>query len=489
MFSDSTKRFAPFILFLLIAFAAAIGTIGTGCSQTAGPNESSADSTGTGDGSSSGSSGGDDYFVAGSAEGEPQAGGGTEVTLAASTCFALPTAVYAIGGYHHGDPVGAGRVHAGDDVTAPAGTEVRAIWEGTIRFAAKASTWGYLVEIDHIAPDGTPFISLYGHLDPNLSVAAGSYVPTGQVLGTTGTKAVNGGWSPHLHYSIFTGTHPASGVLQGHVVSLNGYEDPIPWMDAHGNCGTPAQCPNGQCSGGESCSTCPQDCGTCPPGCPDGQCSNGETCSSCPQDCGSCPPVCADGQCNGSENCSTCPQDCGGCPPGCPDGQCNGSETCSTCPQDCGACPPVCQDGQCNGSETCSSCPQDCGPCPCSYTSYSTAADYSCGGGVILSIAGSIDNNGNATISATKLDNSTFGAGDYYVFVFDPDDNVPGNHCKEFNVSKGHINSAGGQSKLTFQSFPSLLVCGGAHKGYCVTKSAGGDDAWFCSNEFYASYQ
>ena len=51
--------------------------------------------------------------------------------------------------------------------------------------------------------------------------------------------------------------------------------------------------------------------------------------------------VCGDGQCNGSETCASCPQDCGVCPPSCGDGQCNGSETCASCPQDCGKCPAV----------------------------------------------------------------------------------------------------------------------------------------------------
>ncbi len=54
--------------------------------------------------------------------------------------------------------------------------------------------------------------------------------------------------------------------------------------------------------------------------CGDGSCNviNGETCSSCRQDCGSCPIIaptiyCGDGVCNGEESCSTCSQDCGQC--------------------------------------------------------------------------------------------------------------------------------------------------------------------------------
>jgi len=52
------------------------------------------------------------------------------------------------------------------------------------------------------------------------------------------------------------------------------------------------------------------------------------------------PPVCGDGSCTGPETCSSCPGDCGACTPTCGDGSCNGAETCSSCPGDCGACPP-----------------------------------------------------------------------------------------------------------------------------------------------------
>jgi len=99
------------------------------------------------------------------------------------------------------------------------------------------------------------------------------------------------------------------------------------------------------------------------PFCGDGSCNGTETCSSCEQDCGVCPPRCGDGSCNGTETCSSCEQDCGVCLPTCGDGSCNGTETCSSCEQDCGVCLPTCGDGSCNGTETCSSCSSDCGIC------------------------------------------------------------------------------------------------------------------------------
>jgi hypothetical protein len=50
-----------------------------------------------------------------------------------------------------------------------------------------------------------------------------------------------------------------------------------------------------------------------PPGCPNGSCKEGETCCSCPSDCGSC---CGNGVCDCNENCETCAQDCD-CPAQC----------------------------------------------------------------------------------------------------------------------------------------------------------------------------
>ena len=60
-----------------------------------------------------------------------------------------------------------------------------------------------------------------------------------------------------------------------------------------------ATCQNSICesSEGESHSNCPED---CPAVCPNGLCESGETCSSCWQDCGTCPPppTCDPVECN-----------------------------------------------------------------------------------------------------------------------------------------------------------------------------------------------
>ena len=58
-------------------------------------------------------------------------------------------------------------------------------------------------------------------------------------------------------------------------------------------CGECAACGDGTCDVGESCRSCPTDCGRCPPPpCGDGLCQAGEDCNSCPADCGCCPHSC-----------------------------------------------------------------------------------------------------------------------------------------------------------------------------------------------------
>lgn len=101
---------------------------------------------------------------------------------------------------------------------------------------------------------------------------------------------------------------------------------------------------------------------SCTPTCGDTQCTAGETCDSCPDDCGPCTAICGDGQCTSGEDCQRCPADCQSCPELCGNGACAGEETCSSCPGDCGTCE-SCGDGECTNTESCETCREDCGPC------------------------------------------------------------------------------------------------------------------------------
>ncbi|GIL59533.1 hypothetical protein Vafri_14296 [Volvox africanus] len=129
-----------------------------------------------------------------------------------------------------------------------------------------------------------------------------------------------------------------------------------------------AFCGDGTCSGSEICLTCPSDCrirgaSLALPCCGDGVCNaaGGETCSSCAQDCGTCFTCNSNYVCDlalgekcvsGKTGCA----DCGNCRSAyCGDGKCTSgstggySESCFSCAVDCGPCtgPIICGGGRC----------------------------------------------------------------------------------------------------------------------------------------------
>jgi murein DD-endopeptidase MepM/ murein hydrolase activator NlpD len=93
--------------------------------------------------------------------------------------------------------------HSGIDLSAPAGTPVRATADGVVTFAGRYSArqsvawwrYGNFVSMRH----GDGFVTLFGHLD-QVKVKDGQRVKQGEVVGTVG----NTGWStnPHLHYEV-----------------------------------------------------------------------------------------------------------------------------------------------------------------------------------------------------------------------------------------------------------------------------------------------
>lgn len=307
-------------------------------------------------------------------------------------------------------------------------------------------------------------------------------------------------------------------------------------------------CGDGVCNGAENCATCTADCGcTGVDVCDNGLCGTpcgGQTCPPC-QSCGGTQCVadqakngtnCPGGTCQGG-TCVPCQPECAGkcgnAPDGC-GGVCNGlctsgcclNTTCTTGNTDsaCGNSGGTC--AQCSGANHCLSgacvcnpdCTGKCGgafdgctgscnqSCPssnqycsnqacviCSYQSTLVTADYSSGGGQPICIQqASLDASGNIAITAKKCDGSTFGAGDYYVFVFDPNDGIGTNHCQNFNAQKAHINLTGSSTPLiAFPVFASSLTCGGPEKGYCVTKAGSNSiTTWFGSqNMVRANYK
>jgi 4-aminobutyrate aminotransferase-like enzyme/Ser/Thr protein kinase RdoA (MazF antagonist) len=101
-------------------------------------------------------------------------------------------------------------VHTGLDLFAEAGCPVRTPIAGkvhSVRNNVGSGDYGPTVIVEHRVADADGplvFHTLYGHLDletlrdvhPGLPLAAGATV------GRLGTAAVNGGWSPHLHFQL-----------------------------------------------------------------------------------------------------------------------------------------------------------------------------------------------------------------------------------------------------------------------------------------------
>ena len=93
--------------------------------------------------------------------------------------------------------------HAGVDMAAPSGTEIRAPADGVVVFAGRyplrqSVSWGRYGNMVALR-NGDRFITLFGHCD-EIKVRSGQRVSQGDVIATVG----NTGWStsPHLHYEV-----------------------------------------------------------------------------------------------------------------------------------------------------------------------------------------------------------------------------------------------------------------------------------------------
>jgi murein DD-endopeptidase MepM/ murein hydrolase activator NlpD len=97
-----------------------------------------------------------------------------------------------VGGVHYA------HYHPGIDLATRLGTPILAAASGTVIAAGRESDGAVIVKIRHA--DG--YVTLYGHLSPDLEVKVGDQVGGGQEIGTEGLTGKTTG--PHLHFALFS---------------------------------------------------------------------------------------------------------------------------------------------------------------------------------------------------------------------------------------------------------------------------------------------
>jgi murein DD-endopeptidase MepM/ murein hydrolase activator NlpD len=98
---------------------------------------------------------------------------------------------------------GEGAFHKGVDISAAAGTPVRATADGIVVYSRFESGYGRLVVIDH----GAGVQTYYAHLS-RFYVHAGQEMRRGDVVGSVGSSGR--ATSPHLHYEVRLGGAPVN---------------------------------------------------------------------------------------------------------------------------------------------------------------------------------------------------------------------------------------------------------------------------------------
>ncbi|ACL25579.1 aminotransferase class III-fold pyridoxal phosphate-dependent enzyme [Chloroflexus aggregans] len=98
-------------------------------------------------------------------------------------------------------------IHLGVDLFAPPGTPVCAPLDGEVVAVEHLSDrldYGGLVILKHYTPNGDPFYTLYGHLEPICfkRLTVGQHIAAGQLFAALGMNSNNGGWQPHLHFQL-----------------------------------------------------------------------------------------------------------------------------------------------------------------------------------------------------------------------------------------------------------------------------------------------
>ncbi|MCT4557696.1 MAG: aminotransferase class III-fold pyridoxal phosphate-dependent enzyme [Pelagimonas sp.] len=98
-------------------------------------------------------------------------------------------------------------VHLAIDAFAPSGTPMFAPLDGEVFVAENRAghlDYGGTIILRHETPQGDPFYTLYGHLDPEFMtrLSVGDKVAKGAQFCRLGDPTQNGGWAPHVHFQL-----------------------------------------------------------------------------------------------------------------------------------------------------------------------------------------------------------------------------------------------------------------------------------------------
>ncbi|KUJ76240.1 peptidase M23 [Ruegeria marisrubri] len=120
-----------------------------------------------------------------------------------------PRLIYTEGAFRKGPWKASDRrtVHLAVDVFAPAGTTLYAPLSGRVEAVENRTghlDYGGVVILHHETPEGDPFYTLYGHLDPEICdrLKPGDPVAQGSAFALLGDVGQNGGWAPHVHFQL-----------------------------------------------------------------------------------------------------------------------------------------------------------------------------------------------------------------------------------------------------------------------------------------------
>jgi len=123
--------------------------------------------------------------------------------------------------------------HTGVDLSdMQEGDTVRAVANGLVVFSGYNSTYGVMVRIQHLLPDGSYIYSQYEHMMyGSLLVAQNQVVTMGQTIGRVGSTGFVTG--AHLHFEMKSVNEDGRGYTFGNPALIVGYDDPIQYIAAH----------------------------------------------------------------------------------------------------------------------------------------------------------------------------------------------------------------------------------------------------------------